>query len=214
MSQTPSELDRARDAAVGDVPIGNTYDKYGSGNPIERRMLDGFFRTFDAMVAAARPTRVVEVGIGEGHVADRLSSTWPSAKVVGIDLPDPELAASWDRLGVTAAQASALALPFRSDSADLVLAIEVLEHVDDPDGALREIARVASSDVVVSVPLEPVWRVGNLLRGRYVRDLGNTPGHIQHWSKRSFVELVSRHLEVVEVRTPLPWTMVRARRRS
>jgi hypothetical protein len=30
------------------------------------------------------------------------------------------------------------------------------------------------------VPREPIWRIGNMARGRYLGDLGNTPGHIQH----------------------------------
>jgi 2-polyprenyl-3-methyl-5-hydroxy-6-metoxy-1,4-benzoquinol methylase len=94
-----------------------------------------------------------------------------------------------------------------------VLAIEVLEHLADPTVALAEIARVARGTVVLSVPLEPLWRIGNLLRGRYVSAWGNTPGHIGHWRRREFVRLVSDFLEVVAVSSPVPWTMVAARPR-
>jgi 2-polyprenyl-3-methyl-5-hydroxy-6-metoxy-1,4-benzoquinol methylase len=94
-----------------------------------------------------------------------------------------------------------------------VLAIEVLEHVDDPPAALAEIARVARGDVVLSVPREPLWRLLNMTRGRYLGRLGNTPGHIQHWSSASFERLVSRHLEVTGTWRPLPWTLLRARAR-
>ena len=48
-------------------------------------------------------------------------------------------------------------------------------------------------------------------RGAYVKDLGNTPGHVNHWSKRAFVALLSRHGEVVEARSPFPWTMLLVR---
>jgi 2-polyprenyl-3-methyl-5-hydroxy-6-metoxy-1,4-benzoquinol methylase len=94
-----------------------------------------------------------------------------------------------------------------------VLAIEVLEHVDDPEHALAEIARVARGDVVLSVPREPLWRVLNVARGRYVGRLGNTPGHVQHWSSDAFARLVARHLEVTGTWRPLPWTLLRARAR-
>ena len=93
---------------------------------------------------------------------------------------------------------------------DLVLALEVLEHVPDPDAVLAEIARVGTGDVVLSVPWEPVWRLGNLARGRYVSELGNTPGHIQHFGRGAFRRLVGRHLAVRAVRRPFPWTFVGA----
>ena len=50
-----------------------------------------------------------------------------------------------------------------------------------------------------------------MARGAYLKDLGNTPGHLNHWSKRSFVALLSRHGEVVEARSPFPWTMLLVR---
>ena len=51
----------------------------------------------------------------------------------------------------------------------------------------------------------------NMARGAYWSELGNTPGHLNHWSKRSFVRLLSQHGEVVEVRSPFPWTMLLVR---
>ncbi|WP_207642472.1 hypothetical protein, partial [Desulfosporosinus sp. I2] len=65
--------------------------------------------------------------------------------------------------------------------------------------------------IILSVPREPLWRILNLARGKYIPDLGNTPGHIQHWSKKSFLRLVNRYFDVLEVKSPLPWTMVLCR---
>lgn len=195
------------------VPTGNTYDKYGTTNPVERRMMAGFLAALDDLAGGSAAQRVLEVGAGEGRVAERIRSLHPEAALVVLDLPDPELAADWSRRALLGAQGSVDHLPFPDRSMDLVLAIEVLEHVPDPDRALAEIARVARGDVVLSVPREPWWRIGNMARGRYLRDLGNTPGHVQHWGRRGFVHQVARHLDVVDVRTPPPWTMVRARRR-
>jgi hypothetical protein len=72
-------------------------------------------------------------------------------------------------------------------------------------------ARVASRWILVSVPREPLWRGLNIARGAYLRELGNTPGHLNHWSKRSFAKLVGRHGEIVELRSPPPWTMALVR---
>src|SRR3712207_324087 len=102
-------------------------------------------------------------------------------------------------------------LPFEDDAFDVASAIEVLEHVPDPAHTVAEMARVASGWLLVSVPREPLWRGLNMARGAYWKDLGNTPGHLNHWSKRSFVQLLSKHGEVVEARSPFPWTMLLVR---
>ncbi|MSY78257.1 MAG: methyltransferase domain-containing protein [Actinobacteria bacterium] len=194
------------------IPTGNAYDKYGTSNPIERRMMAGFFDAFDGFVAKSNPSSVLEVGAGEGSIARRLLERNPDLGITILDLPDPELASHWAGLEVAQVQGSVEELPFPDRSMDLILAIEVLEHVVHPEVALAEIARVADREVILSVPREPIWRIGNLARGRYLSDLGNTPGHIQHWSKHTFAALVGRHFEVLSVAAPLPWTMIHARR--
>lgn len=200
----------AVDAGAELVPTGNTYDKYASKNPIERKLMDGFFAALDASLPGIVPRRILEVGVGEGEVTDRVAARWPDATMVGLDLPDPELAAHWGGRGFSPLFGDISRLPFRNSEFDLVLAIEVLEHVPFPELALAEIARVANRHIVVSVPREPIWRAANLARGKYARDLGNTPGHINHWGKRTFTELVGRRFDVLSVHTPFPWTMVAA----
>lgn len=200
-----------------EVPTGNTYDKYASTNPIEQRMMRGFFSTLDgfldATAAGTAPRRILEVGIGEGIVTARLNERFPSATVVGLDLPDDELAAQWRELELLSLFGDATQLPFADGTFDLVLAIEVFEHFSDPDAALAELGRVCSGTLIASVPFEPVWRLGNMARGRYLRDAGNTPGHVNHWSRWSFRRFVAGKFDVLDVGSPLPWTMVRARPR-
>jgi len=90
----------------------------------------------------------------------------------------------------------------------LVVCSEVLEHLEYPQRGLSEIARVAEKGVLLSTPWEPVWRLLNLARGKYVMNVGNTPGHIQHFSRQGLIKLAQTHLEVVNKRTPLPWTII------
>jgi SAM-dependent methyltransferase len=193
------------------VPTGNTYDKYASSNPVERRLMAGFFTALDACLPVRAPASVLEVGVGEGEVSARVLERYPAAAVTGVDLPDAALAAEWRERGVVALFGDIARLPFPSGAFDLVLAIEVLEHVPDPAAGLAELARVSRRDLVLSVPREPVWRVANMARGKYLRALGNTPGHVQHWSRRSFSRFVASQLVVETVRSPFPWTMVAAR---
>jgi len=196
------------------VPTGNVYDKYASSNPIERRLMFGFLARLERSLPIAAPSRALEVGVGEGEVAGRVVQRYPDAFVAGIDLPDPGLAAHWSSRSLPAAFGDIGALPFADGCFDLVLAIEVLEHVPRPDDALAEIARVARGAVVLSVPREPWWRLANMARGKYLRAWGNTPGHVQQWSRRGFARLVERHLDVTDVYNPPPWTMVAARARA
>jgi 2-polyprenyl-3-methyl-5-hydroxy-6-metoxy-1,4-benzoquinol methylase len=190
---------------------GNTYDKYGSTNPVVRRLMAGFERTLDELFAAAAPQSLLDVGCGEGVLIHKWAGRLAPRPVVGLDLEDPAIQAEWAKRqapNLTYRIMKAENLPFGDGEFDVATAIEVLEHVPDPEHTVAEMARVASGHLLVSVPREPLWRALNMARGAYLRDLGNTPGHVNHWSKRSFVELLRRHGEVVEARSPFPWTML------
>jgi 2-polyprenyl-3-methyl-5-hydroxy-6-metoxy-1,4-benzoquinol methylase len=197
---------------------GNTYDKYGSSNPVVRRLLAGFEATLDELFTRADPQSLLDVGCGEGVLthqwAQRLGD---ERRVVGIDLDDPALHAEWATRTAPNLEYRVMKaenLPFADDEFDAATAIEVLEHVPDAEHTVAEMARVAKRWLLVSVPREPLWRALNMARGAYWKDLGNTPGHLNHWSKRSFVALLSRHGEVVQARSPFPWTMLLVRLRD
>ena len=195
------------------TPTGNSYDKYQVEHPIERRLMERFLRALDESLPARPPARVLEVGAGEGEISARVRARYPSASVLSVDLHDPDLAAEWRKRHVSGAFADVRRLPFPDDAFDLVLGIEVLEHVVDPAAAMAEVRRVGR-EVVLSVPREPLWRAANLARRRYVADLGNTPGHVNHWSSRRFRAFVADQLDVTAERRPFPWTILSARRRT
>jgi ubiquinone/menaquinone biosynthesis C-methylase UbiE len=196
------------------VPTGNTYDKYGSTNPVVRRLMNGFESTLEELWHKAAPESILDVGCGEGVLTEQWADKLGSGRIVGIDLDDPKLRAEWEkrqRGNLEYRVEDATNLSFADDEFDMATAIEVLEHVPDPERTVSEMARVAKHSVLVSVPREPLWRGLNMARGAYWKDLGNTPGHINHWSKRSFVAMLSRYGTVEEVRSPFPWTMVLVR---
>ena len=205
----------AREAeAVKAVPTGNVYDKYGSQNPVVRRLMAGFQATLDELFARAAPDSVLDVGCGEGVLTALWAKRLGSRPVVGIDLPDPGLEREWERRrreNLDFRASSAQRLPFGDDEFDLVAAIEALEHIEGPEQTLEEMARVARRHLLVSVPREPLWRVLNVARGAYLGHLGNTPGHLNHWSKRGFTQLLERYGQVIEKRSPFPWTMLLVR---
>ena len=199
------------------VVTGNTYDKYGSANPVVRRLMGGFERALDELFDRAAPTSLLDVGCGEGVLVERWARRLGEGRVVGIDLEEESIQAGWaerraPNLEYRVMEADRVEnLPFAENEFDLGCAIEVLEHVPDPEHTLEEMARCAERHLLVSVPREPLWRMLNMARGAYWSELGNTPGHLNHWSKRSFVRLLSRHGDVVEIRSPFPWTMLLVR---
>jgi ubiquinone/menaquinone biosynthesis C-methylase UbiE len=196
------------------VPTGNTFDKYGSTNPVVRRLMAGFEGTLAELFTRTAPESVLDIGCGEGVLTEQWARELGDRRVVGLDLDDPKLAAEWTvraRPNLEFVTTPGGRLPFADGEFDLVAAIEALEHIPSPEHMVAEMARVASGHLLVSVPREPLWRLLNVARGAYLRDLGNTPGHINHWSKAAIVKLLSRHGEVVEARSPFPWTMLLVR---
>ncbi len=197
-----------RDAGV---VAGNVYDKYNTKNPVARALMRGFMSTVERFALCSDRAEVLEVGCGEGHLLELLSRRAPMGSCLGVDLSPAVIAqASAAHPSLRFDVASVYELPFEDRSFSLVIACEVLEHLEDPEAALVELARVARRDLILTVPREPLWRALNLARGRYLGDLGNTPGHVQHFSRRDIVRLVERHFRVREVASPTPWTAIRA----
>jgi 2-polyprenyl-3-methyl-5-hydroxy-6-metoxy-1,4-benzoquinol methylase len=196
------------------IVTGNTFDKYGSTNPVVRRLMARFEGALQELFGLAGAESVLDVGCGEGVLVHRWATERPGARLVGIDLEEPSIQAGWAEREAPNLEYRVMAaanLPFADGEFDLASAIEVLEHVPDPEHTVAEMARCANRHLLVSVPREPLWRMLNMARGAYWSELGNTPGHLNHWSRREFVRLLSRHGKVLEVRSPIPWTMLLVR---
>ncbi|HLB21463.1 MAG TPA: class I SAM-dependent methyltransferase [Solirubrobacteraceae bacterium] len=196
------------------IVTGNTYDKYASTNPVVRRMMASFQRTLDELMQRAEPRSLLDVGCGEGVLVHRWAQSLPASRIVGIDLEEESIQAGWAQRQAPNLEYRTMPaehLPFADDEFDLATAIEVLEHVPEPEHTLAEMARCAERHLLVSVPREPLWRMLNVARGAYLAQLGNTPGHLNHWSRRSFTRLLAQHGEVAELRSPFPWTMLLVR---
>lgn len=194
------------------IVVGNTYDKYGSRNVLVRKIMQGFSEALSDLVTIASPTTIHEVGCGEGFWVLEWNRRGKCARGTDFSSRVIELAkANALEQGISPAVFEARSIydltPMR-DAADLIVCCEVLEHLQAPEKALRALEGIIGRYLILSVPREPVWRALNLARGKYLGSLGNTPGHIQHWSKTGFMQLVATYFKIVEVKAPLPWTML------
>ena len=189
---------------------GNYYDKYRSRNPLYRRLLNGFLDTAIELIGSVPAETILEAGCGPGDLAARIlpAAGHRAACYLGTDVSQEQVElARATNPGFRFEQASIYDLPAGDGSIDLVIACEVLEHLDKPELALRELWRICKGQALVSVPNEPLWRALNMARGKYWSRLGNTPGHLQNFSPRQIRNLCEELFVVEQQRQPIPWTM-------
>jgi len=182
---------------------------YASANPAIRFLLKRFDRRLKAALSALQPAlkTVLEVGSGEGYSTGLIrSSLQSSSTLVSSDLIPDLVQRSIQRSGRNNNLVQNIhSLAVRTNAVDLVIALEVMEHLPEPETALRELARVTARCAIITVPFEPWWRVGNMLRGAYWNDWGNTPDHLNHWGRNSLAEFLRQRFERVHVTVSFPW---------
>ncbi|MBV9387076.1 MAG: methyltransferase domain-containing protein [Chroococcidiopsidaceae cyanobacterium CP_BM_ER_R8_30] len=201
------------------IIAGNIYDKYGTGNPIEKYLVAGFIHAVDKLFCSTNACNIHEIGCGEGHLSIALARRHPGVRLRACDLSQQVINLAIDNsikagVDIKFQVASVYDLSFEENTAELVVCCEVLEHLEYPGRALEVLCQLANPYLIVSVPHEPIWSILNLIRGKYLTRLGNTPGHVQRWSKASFIQLIDSYMDIIEVLTPLPWIIVLCRRRT
>lgn len=193
--------------------IGTSSDKYESKNPLARWLVQQFDYAVSELATQADPRSILEVGCGEGHIVQLLLEA-TKAQIHATDISptciaDARANVSSDR--VTFAVENAMTIAPAAEPPDLVVCCEVLEHLDDPGKGLEALVALGAGHYLLSVPREPLWRILNFSRGAYMKEWGNSPGHLQHWGKRGFLDFAGKYLRPVSVRSPLPWTVVLCR---
>lgn len=196
-----------RKGAAVTQPLGNYYDKYASKHPVERLLLERFKARLIELAVTSQPESVLDVGCGKGEVSGWLQERLPNSLFIGTDV-EPLFLQQGARERIGRVVANALPdLCFKPRSFDLVVMSEVLEHLEDPRAAVDALSVIPRRALLVTVPHEPIWRLGNMLRFRYLSDLGNTPGHIQHFSPGKLARLLRVRFDNVRVYRSTPWLL-------
>lgn len=196
-----------------DSPTTMTYtssnlQKHTNPNPLQRWFLARFHQAAAELLAQANARSILDAGCGEGFAMRELF-TGSNAVTIGLDSSVGALQVARHfnpQRSFTAGDL--LQLPFPNRSFDLVACMEVLEHLPDPVQGLAELRRVTRDWLLLSVPNEPLFRGANFLRGKNVCAWGNDPGHVNHWSWRSFLRFVSAQCHIQTWRLSFPWTLV------
>jgi len=186
--------------------------KYQTSNPVVKRLINAFYSRLIEIIGPLSPTTVLDAGCGEGETLRRLISSLPK-KIDAIDV-DPECIhrAVIGMPNIRFSVQTIYDLHFEPDSFDLVLCLEVLEHLQFPEKAVIELARVCRKDLIISVPHEPLFRIGSFLRGKYISRLGNHPEHLWKWNRESIKGLLAKKLDLIQIYSSLPWLLIHARK--
>jgi len=189
--------------------------EYESQNPISRILYTNFYKKIDVILRKYVVERfsILEVGCGAAESSLRIHSTLLNLK------PKVTFEASeYDIRYVE--KINSLNYPFKvtnetvydlkreNGEFDLIFLLEVLEHLEFPEKAIDELFRVSSKYVVISVPNEPIWRIANMARFQYLKDFGNTPGHINHYNEKKLEKMIQPYGKIIKVFKPFPWLIM------
>lgn len=198
------------DGKETDIVMGHATKKHGTKNPLKNYLLSKFDKKLRCFLQDIKPVRVLEIGSGTAHIVEIVKTMYPNCHYTAVDIDESLLeqarAKGADEIVLSAGEP--LSLSYEDKSFDLVLMMEVLEHLYKPEEALKEAQRLCSKHFIASVPNEPLWRILQMMMLKHLKDWGNTPGHINHWNKKGFEKLLSGYFTISETAKPLPWVMV------
>lgn len=186
----------------------SNYQKYKNPNPIQRWLIERFYNTIIDMIAKTNGNSLLDAGCGEGLSIQKISRKKQEFRIYGMDLSFPAIQLAKNlRIQSMFIQGNVLNLPFKDESFQVVICLEVLEHLERPDQGLRELSRVSGRFVLLSVPNEPYFQIANFLRGKNLSRWGDDIGHLQHWSANGYIKFINRQIAVIANRTSFPWTI-------
>jgi len=190
--------------------IGNQTDKSNLNNPIARRLVSGFDACLFGALDKLNPQTLHEVGCGEGRLT-RLIRDRYGIDVLATDFSKTIIRENLegDTEMIDFKHLSIYDLHPTEHKREIIVCCEVLEHLENPLLGLKALRTLNAQQYILSVPREPIWRILSMVRFKYWGDLGNTPGHLNHWSVNGFKAFLSENgLQVIEQLNPFPWIMM------
>ncbi|MEM7348132.1 MAG: methyltransferase domain-containing protein [Chloroflexota bacterium] len=190
--------------------------KHLTPNPIQKILMNRFHAKIAELVRQANAPVLLDAGCAEGFVIQHLRTDGVTIKPYGVDYDTDALL--WGRSelqhGVPLSNVDLHHLPFPDNSFSLVMCLEVLEHLPSSEAGLRQLARVSSEYILISVPHEPFFRGANFLRGKHVSDFGNDPEHLHNYSGRGFRRMATRVIDIVWHGYSFPWQIILGKKRN
>lgn len=180
--------------------------KYSSKHPLIRYAVAKFQNDFNNIISPMNLNSVLDVGCGIGVLLKSVRKLKPNISITGVDILESCLEqARKNNPDSTFFQANIYQLPFADECFDLVMSCEVLEHLNDLETAILELKRVSKRHCLISVPNEPLFSIANLFRFTHILRLGNYPGHLHKFSRKSLEKFLKQHFNNVQIKTSTIW---------
>lgn len=146
------------------------------------------YRQVVKLIPRSRQLRILDVGCGDGVLLSLLSQGW----LYGVDTDQDSLNFASGKIKAKLIQAKAERLPFSNNFFDLVIATEIIEHLDQPGRLLTEAKRVLrpGGRLIITTPV----KVGGRLTDRlHVREFA--PEELRSFCRNYFnrAEIVTSH---------------------
>ena len=187
---------------------GNYYDKHGSSNTIVKKLMANFHKILNRFISKTKVKTILDVGCGEGHTTKLIKDKHKDVFIEGIELGKGLVKQAQKTYpDVHFEDGSIYEIKREDNSYDMTLSTEVLEHLEYPLKGLKELRRVSKRFVLITVPNEPWWRIMNMVRLSYLKNWGNTPGHLNHWTKKGLMSFLKHHFKKVIVKNALLWNV-------
>ncbi len=173
-------------------------------NPLKKVLVRRFFRRVYREIGKINPQTLIDLGCGEGFLEKYLKDQNLVLDITAVDINTNALQyAKKNNPGVKFLEGDILSLKIK-ERFDLVVMLEVLEHLSFPEEALKT-AKNLSKNLLVSVPWEPYFSRLYLLAGLNLKRRGRHPEHYQFFNQQSLKKLLKKYYRKVEIKSSWPW---------
>lgn len=192
------------------TPLPTNFIKHTSKNPIQKLLIKNFYSSLTSLAKPLKAESILDAGCGEGFTMDKLTKFGIGKQIEGLEHSKEAILLGKKLFpNLTFKEGNIYDMPYEDNSFDLVTCTEVLEHINEPIKVFKEVLRVSKKYIIISVPNEPFFMLGNFLRGKDLLRLGNNPGHINHWTIISFLNFLKKNgLKIITLKLPLPWILI------
>jgi 2-polyprenyl-3-methyl-5-hydroxy-6-metoxy-1,4-benzoquinol methylase len=185
--RSPSEIARAvrsklKRPNTDPYRIYHREDIYASGPPVD----DVFGELLDYVVQHSGP-RVLDIGCGVGPYVAALNQRGFQAEGIELDMACVRRA---QELGRPVKRMDATKLSYADNSFDTCILIEVVEHLEAYEKALREAGRVARRNLIISVPA--IDSIAALVPYHVIPRHLLEPTHVNFFSMLNLTKLIER----------------------
>jgi 2-polyprenyl-3-methyl-5-hydroxy-6-metoxy-1,4-benzoquinol methylase len=148
---------------------------------------------------------IVDLGCGEGITLERLTNMIPSRDIVGIDYLQDNVDICIKH-SLPARQGNIYDLDMDARSVDAVILMEVIEHLEDPKKAIRELQRILKPEgkLIVVFPNDLIFKIARILTLKF-QEAAYDPGHVKQWRHHELIKVLNHNGFSVQTNKSIPF---------